>query len=462
MVEIRGKARGLATRITFALLSAVMVPLCFPPFGFWPLTLAVFALLLLAIRGATPRQAFYLGMIHGTVGYGIALHWFVFIFSALAFPLFGIMGLFSALFCTLYGFVSKHAKNDGSKILIAAVLWTGIEFYRSELFMLRFPWLTAGSALGPTFLSPILGVHGATFLILTAAAAFMHRTTLPLAFVLSLGVACLGIFRPGRVEPPDDAITVAVVQSEECRLDSYLLLTHSLKEASPDLVIWPEYALPYDVRRKPEHYVALKSLCAELNTILVVGTQTVLDSAEGGWHNTALTLDSGGTLGEYYKARPVHFFNDGIPGRDFTPVQTPLGAIGTPICFDCDYSAVARKMAVLGAEFYAVPSFDAASWSAYQHWQHAAMFRLRTAENGRWLACAASSGVSQIIDPHGHVHSSLPPMETGVIGCRIGRATGLTFFTRAGWVFPWLMAAGAVGLVVRAAILTVTRRSCSI
>jgi len=156
------------------------------------------------------------------------------------------------------------------------------------------------------------------------------------------------------------------------------------------------------------------------------------------WYNTALIIDKDRVVGEYYKSRPVHLFNDGIAGKDFNPIQTVVGKIATPICFDCDYSAVLRKMTKLGAEYFAVPSFDNEMWSETQHLQHSMFFKLRAAENSRWLACAASSGVSQIIDPHGNVHQSIPAMETGVITGRIGRNSNLNLYVRVGWLFPWI------------------------
>lgn len=450
----------LLTYIALVLLSAALLPLCFPPFGCWPLVLLVFPLLLFATANTTPRHAFYLGMLQGSVGYGATLYWLFHVFATAAIALFAIMALFTALFCLLFNVLATQTKSAFLKVLLAATLWTAIEFYRSELFFLRFPWITPGSALGPTFLSPILGVYSASFFVVAAAAACLYRRTVPLALSFSLALLCLGLFRPGRVEPSvKESILVTVVQSEDCFLQSYVALTRTAHKESHGLIVWPECSLPYDVRRSAGDFTTLTNLCAEMDAVLVVGTKTVIGPGDRDWHNTALTLDKHGVLGEYYKARPVHFFNDGIPGHIFTPIHTDLGAIATPICFDCDYSAVARRMVRLGAEYFAVPSFDAEAWSVNQHLQHALLFRLRAAENARWLACAASSGVSQIIDPHGNVHRSLPPLETGVLTYRIGRRGDLTFFVRVGWLFPWLTLGGACMLLIYAAINFIRKSS---
>ena len=429
----------MSTRLALVVVSGILVPLCFPPYGLWPLLLLSLPPLLFATRDTTPRRTFYLGMLQGMIGYGVSLYWLFNIFSATAISLYAIMAAFVGLFCLLFSALSRRTESPVLRILLAATLWTAIEFYRSELFILRFPWITPGSALGPTFLSPVIGVYGTSFVIVAASACFLYRRTRLLGVALAIGVLLLGSVHPGRIEPPSEGhVTVTLVQSEECYLPTYTRLSRAAAEQSSDLVVWPEYALPYNIRSKPSQMADLTNLCAELDAILVFGTKTIVGPGPREWRNTALTIDATGELGEYYKARTVHFFDDGIAGEKFDPHHTKLGRFSTPVCFDCDYTAVTRQMVRLGAEFLVAPTFDAAGWSANQHLQHALLFRLRAAEMRRWIACAASSGVSQIIDPHGNVHHSLPPLEEGTVTGRIGRETGETFFVRIGWIFPWL------------------------
>ena len=55
----------------------------------------------------------------------------------------------------------------------------------------------------------------------------------------------------------------------------------------------------------------------------------------------------------------MHFFNDGIAGTSALPLDTAHGKIGTPVCFDCDYEGVVRRMTTAGAGLFIVPIMDA-------------------------------------------------------------------------------------------------------
>jgi len=81
---------------------------------------------------------------------------------------------------------------------------------------------------------------------------------------------------------------------------------------------------------------------------------------------------------------------------------------------------------------------DATHWGEKQHIQHAQLFRLRSAENRRPFVVAASSGVSQVIDSFGSWSLHIPPMVEDVLNGRITPEKELTFFTRWGWLTPWL------------------------
>lgn len=130
-------------------------------------------------------------------------------------------------------------------------------------------------------------------------------------------------------------------------------------------------------------------------------------------------------------------------GQTAEAVSTPKGRFGTPICFDCDYEDVIRKMTRDGAEYFIIPSLDATRWGVKQHLQHAELFRHRAAENGRWMMVASGSGMTQLIDPYGKRVKQLELMTEGVLVGYLERRSGLTFYTQYGWLFAWVaMSAG--------------------
>lgn len=332
-------------------------------------------------------------------------------------------------------------------------LWTSIEFTRGELFWLKFPWFGVGVARGPHWLLPWLGVYGVTFLTALGVGLLLIKPTR----LAGIGFLVLWALPSPRITPSAIAekpgIAVAAVQAETASLATYLKLSSA---APPDtqLWIWPEYAYASDLTRNPQDYQTLLDfLKSRPGAIVVLGTHTWV--GEEGWHNTALTLNQSGPLGRHFKNHPVHLFDDGIPGTEALPVATALGHIGTPVCFDCDFQDVIRRMTASGAEFIVSPTMDALSWTLPQHEQHARLFQIRAAENRRWIAVAASSGVTQIIDSSGHVTSRLPLVNEAILIGRLYPLTELTFYTRYGHGFPWITPLLAVGCF----LLPIKRRS---
>lgn len=311
-----------------------------------------------------------------------------------------------------------------------ALAWCAMEFIRCELMPLRFPWMSAGLALEPWPLVSWIGVYGLGLVIALTVAG-----TLQVGWKVMwlLPVLIIGWLLEMRlIKAPE--VPVALVQAETAPLSSYLALSEKTA-VTAKLIVWPEYAVPKDVRATSD-LATIQALAAKRNAIFVFGTQTGLGGAK--WQNTALTIDGSRVLGEHGKHHTVHLFNDGETGPTMSAIDTPLGRLGTPVCFDCDFQDVVRRMTLDGAEFFAVPSMDAAHWGEKQHIQHAQFFRLRAAENRRAFIVAASSGVSQIITPNGHRSQQLPAMVEGVLDGTITPQTDITFFTRFGWLTPWL------------------------
>lgn len=420
-------------RVLLLIASAVAYALAFPPFGWWPLALLSLGVLIGVFHDIKPAHGFRLGFLWGMVAFGTGLSWLWNLFGVFSLALWAILSVYPAVF----GWLVVRAKSQGMKgtrlALWVALAWTTTEFLRCEVMPLRFPWLNAGLALEPWPLVSWLGVYGLGLIVvwLVAAAVFGRwRVVLALLVLLAFGA----MNEPRLFKAPH--LKVALVQAETAPLSTYLQLTQQAPPGT-QLIVWPEYAVAKDIQRAAADELAtIQQAASTADALLVFGTQTRLEGAK--WQNTALTVDGSQVLGEHGKNHTVHFFDDGERGPTATAIQTTLGKLGTPICFDCDFQDVVRRMTLAGAEFFAVPSMDAANWSARQHIQHAQLFRVRAAENRRCMAVAASSGVSQIINPTGRATASLAAMQQGTLSGTIMPLGTLTCYTRWGWLTPWV------------------------
>lgn len=433
--------KNFAARCGLAIASGLTYALAYPPLGWGWLVFPGLVGLLVALRGQHGTRARTIGFLHGMAAFGFGVSWLFHIFGTMVVVLWCVLAAFPALFAEMQSRASSRGVVGWKFALFTMVNWCGWEFIRAELFPLKFPWMTAGLAMGPNTLLPWIGVYGVSLLVVLSAVLISTRlwkfATLPLG-VLLVSHSLL----PQHPTPQTDdpmAVSVAGIQLEGVSFDAYVTGTRALPPSIRH-VVWPEYAVPFDLRANKRDWEAVKSLCRERDITLTLGTQHRPDGGSV-WRNIALTLDPNGVLGEHTKVHPVHFFDDGIPGTTALPVQTKHGQVGTPICFDCDYEGVVRRMTAAGAEMFVVPTMDAESWSARQHDQHAELFRIRACENGRWMFVVATSGVSQVIDAQGRVHVRLAALQQGTISGVMKRESKLTFYTRFGWLTPWMVLA---------------------
>lgn len=136
--------------------------------------------------------------------------------------------------------------------------------------------------------------------------------------------------------------------------------------------------------------------------------------------------------------------NYGIRDHDLCAAQqhalldTPIGKVGTSICFESIFSNIARGEALGGAEILCVVSNDA--WlqrtPATEH--HLMMARLRAIENRRYLMRAAGTGISAVIDPYGRIRQRLDVFHAGIITDYVVANRTLTVYTRFGDWFAYL------------------------
>jgi len=174
-------------------------------------------------------------------------------------------------------------------------------------------------------------------------------------------------------------LKVALIQQPcaAARGDNLDNLTQQIRQATTQgaqLVILPElHNGPYFCQTEDTAHFDLaetipgpstghfSALAKELGVVLVVSLFE--KRATGLYHNTAVVLDSNGSLAGRYRKMHIpddpgyyekFYFTPGDLG--FTPIKTSLGTLGVLVCWDQWYPEAARLMALAGAELLIYPT----------------------------------------------------------------------------------------------------------
>jgi apolipoprotein N-acyltransferase len=363
----------------------------------------------------TTRQAFYFGLAIGMLIYSLQLWFFYTIFMAAAIVLWLIFAFWLALFLLLAQLCFSNFKPIIAAILIP-FLWTGVEYFRSELYYLRFSWLNVGYAFSDWQIPPfhILGVYGVGFLCAACVILFMSvRRKLYAAGITLLVFAIFRMLLPaysysGRTGPHANVVGL---QLEFLSEDKVLPLLRHLNDKFPqtDLFVLSEYTFTGPV---PEQ---VKTWCREHQRYLIVGGED--PTTNGNYYNTAFVIGTNGeVVFKQAKSVPIQFFKDGLPATEQKLWESPWGKIGICICYDLSYTRVTDELIRLGAQAIIVPTMDSSEWGRHQHELHARIAPVRAAEYGIPIFRLTSSGISQSVDSTGHVTASAPfPGEAATI-----------------------------------------------
>lgn len=440
----------------------------------------------------TPAQGARWGFIFGMAFYIGVIHWLRELHPLTWLPgvtnevsllivyggIFGI-SLVCALFTTGFGALLAWLKPTGwRQMAYPALLWILMEWVQG-LGEVSLPW--ARLAISQYHNLPLLQIAHITGHVFVdgliiawnaALARFIleyvptppkrltqYRTLAPLGGVLLLvmGVWGYGWQRlqksPAVTPETPGIITAAVIQGnipqgekwdrekfwermQEIR-DNYLQLSaEAIQTGQPQLIVWPESALPVYMRFTPEYRQLLGSFAQRTNTWLLTGNFDTLGEGKP-VYNAALLFEPSGKHDQWYYKRQRVPFGEFFPYRDvlgnipvlgslinsINPMQsdtaagtdpglmkTPFGQIGTLICFESVYPAVARSSVQAGAEVLAIITNDGWYKDAIAVYQHNAHAVLRAIENDRDIIRSANTGVSSFIDHRGRILSQTVPL----------------------------------------------------
>ena len=241
--------------------------------------------------------------------------------------------------------------------------------------------------------------------------------------------------------------------------------------ARPDLVLWPENASDIDPMRNPDAYALIDGAAKAVGVPILVGTLADGPDPATTIRNIAYVWDPRTGPGQTYVKRHPVPFAEYIPfrsvarlvskdvdlvERDFVPGDRPgnltvgPARIGDVICFEVAYDNLIDDVAH-DSEMLVVQTNNATFGRSNETWQQLAMGRLRAIEHGRPVLVAATSGVSAVIDPAGHLQARSDVFTSDVLVRVVSGRAGDTLAGRMGAGPEWaVVAIGLAGLVLAA------------
>jgi apolipoprotein N-acyltransferase len=482
-----------------------------PPFGVLPGLLGWGLLFLLLTRAEGPRplrRAFALGWL-AAVAYLLIGCWWVaeaFLVDAanqgwMAPIAVTLLPAGIGLFWGAAGVLYRRLRPEPAwaQVLLFAGALSLFEWLRGHV-LTGFPWnlpgetWKAGSA--PSQAAALMGAYGLTWVTLAIAAALVapvqhrgrHGWRLFAAGVLAVaGLYACGWVRLAAPAPQDPAAPwIRVVQADvkqEAKynaenfrdiVERYLRLTAQPAARRPDIVIWPEGALPAaanDLLAAGAWTRDGMVAALQPGQTLMFGAYRVAPGPEKPlYYNSLLVLRrEAGDLtltGVYDKHRLVPFgeylpleqvlaplgvkdlahigdgFSPGPPPRPIAPEGVP--EVQPLICYESLYPGFARAGARLSGRrprWIVNISNDAWFGQTSGPWQHLNQASYRAIEEGLPIVRATPTGVSAIIDGYGRV---LPGQfeglgRAGVVDAALPAALSPTPFTLFGELIFWSM-----------------------
>ena len=481
----------------------------FAPYGLWLFPVAGVAVLLALIEAApSRRRAALWGWLFGVGHFAAGLTWIAQAFTyqakmpaALGWVAVVGLALFLGLFVALAALLTRaSAVSRPARVLVLAAAWMLAEWLRGWVLS-GFPW----NPLGVTWLGAPgvaqMAAHGGALalsaLVVLAAGALWLATGRAwwaagsLAGVV-VAAAIAGVVRDQPIDASANPM-VFLIQPNIGQGEKYppgIELTHLQRDlvmtrsalanrgsAKGALVLWPDSAVRYLVEEDAEARAALASVLGPDDLLLFGGVAAIRDGRGEltGLTNSLYVLDARGQLqGRYDKAHLVPL-GEYVPARgvmerlglarltpgdiDFRPGPGPrtlalpggLPSVGVQICYEIIFpGAVVERGKRPG--WIAVISNDA--WfGASGPPQHLAQAQLRAIEEGLPIARATPTGISALIDAHGHQSAIIGPGLQATSAARLPTALPETLFARFGH-----LTSAAFGLLLLVIGIAIDRR----
>ncbi|MGE5893236.1 MAG: apolipoprotein N-acyltransferase [bacterium] len=407
----------------------------------------------------------------------------------------GLLSLYESLYTALFAFLTNQVarKTRLPLVFFAPALWVCLEFARGYLIT-GFPWSFVAHSqyrMIPLIqIADITGAYGISFLVVAANSIIVdffvmnrRRRKIPLypaiptyfgaflLFIVLVGSLAYGFHRT-QEKPSGAKIKVAIIQGnieqdkkwdplyQSSVLSTYLSLTKERTGERPDLIVWPETAVPFFFNTDREFTSKLIAFQEENQIPLFFGSVMVKSLTSGKYRltNSAILLDRNGNtaytydkihlvpFGEYVPLRSVFFFvdklvegvGDYIPGNDYRSAHAPFGQFATAICYELIFPSLIRNYFMTGGDFLITITNDAWFGKTSGPYQHFTAGVFRAIENRKPVIRAANTGVSGFIDSHGRIIKKTDLFKQQVVSAAVVENPKITFYTKYGDIFIYL------------------------
>ncbi len=404
-------------------------------------------------------------------------------------------------------------------------LWIAFE-YSHALGEFSFPWITLGnsqaydlpriqvaeytSVYGISFFIVLFNVVGFVLVSKIAADRWILRSRGTRICIAVLAVLYLAPWIYGKVTMGSGArtgsarkVNVGIVQpnidpwekwsvtgsdrwaSYDRQLEQLTAATKSLAAKHPDLVVWPETAIPLRIllAQNQPYLNWLRSNLDSLGVPVMTGLPSTrfYDSANAPLtasrdetrksyyddFNSATLFLPGKPPGAIYRKIVLVPFAERIPyaetfrflieplkwnvgigmwgiGRDTLVFSLPLRdgsatSLSSMICYESVYPNFVREFVRRGAEFLVIITNDSWWGNTSGAYQHASYASFRAIENRRWIVRAANGGISGFVDPTGVLHDETRLYTASTFHGTVEPRHEQTFYARHGDIFALLV-----------------------
>lgn len=416
-----------------------------------------------------------------------------------------LLAAYLAIFPGIAAMVMARLMAGGGRpaIFFAPAAWVATEYARGFVFG-GFPWVPLGNSQATVLpvaqVASLAGVYGLSALValVNASIAFAlltsGRTRLKTGGVtaaLVVVVAVWGSWRvaEGSLTRQGTPIRVGLIQGNVSQQDkmastpqirrrvftTYIAMTRDAVRRGAQYVIWPESATPFAYGQDPAGDTALRDLAREVQVPILFGSEEIVGGERPTWYNAAFLLAPDGRTAAVYRKIHLVPFGEFFPLQDwisfaaplvkrFMPasagesvVMLPVGShsTSTAICYEVVFPSLMREAVNKGSELLTTITNDGWYGTSSAPYQHFEMASMRAIEQGRYLARAANTGISGVVDPYGRVVRASSIFEQVGLVEEARFLTSRTVYSKIGDVVAYV----AIALLAVALIVVRRKRS---